>query len=101
MKGLLTGGLLYCSNCGGELNRGEQICPRCRFNPRDKGIRVANWLLAVVVASVLLAIGSVYVLPALGGYLLVLAGVSFVSSVIVLLLAFVATPYRLGWLFRF
>jgi hypothetical protein len=85
----------YCKRCEYNLNGGEDICPRCQYSPRQRGLRVALWLLLMVVVfmSVLILV------PSIGRVLIGLAGLAFLFSFATLVLSFLATPYRLGGLF--
>lgn len=44
-------------------------------------------------------VSAMMILPSLGHILVPLAGISFLLSVVVFFLSFLATPYRLGSLF--
>lgn len=84
-----------CKQCGYELEGGADTCPRCQFSPKDKGLRVSLALLMVVVVSVTIMM----IIPAIGPLLLRLAALSFVLSLVVFLISFLATPSRFGSLF--
>lgn len=96
---LLAGGILHCKRCGSELERGDESCPRCGFNPKQMGLRVSMVLFLVVVGSMTL----VMVLPrfwiGLAPYLVGLAAVSFALTVLTFVVSFLITPYRFGSLF--
>lgn len=95
----LRGGLPHCKRCGCELEGDEEACPRCGFNPRMKGLRVSMGLFMIVILSMtaLTLLAPIWVGPA--PFLIGLAAIAFVLSVVVFLLAFLATPYRLGGVF--
>ena len=85
----------YCKRCDYDLNGGEDICPRCQYSPRQRGLRVAVWLILVVVVCMSVLI----VVPSIGRVLIGLAGFAFLFSFVTILISFLATPYRLGGLF--
>lgn len=85
-----------CKRCQYEIEGGTDTCPQCQFNPKEKGLRVALLLLLLVV----LAITAMMIVPQAGSILIPVAAVSFLLTVVVLVLSFVATPHRLGRLFR-
>lgn len=85
----------YCKRCDYELSNGGDTCPKCQFSPRNRGLRVALGLLLVVVVSV----SVMMVLPGIGRYLIPVAGLSFLLSILVFVVSFLATPYRFGSLF--
>lgn len=90
----------YCKRCGWELDGTEESCPRCGFNPRQKGVRVSMMLF---MGFILLMTAVIVVLPvwnAPGPYLIALAAVAFVLAIVTFLVSLVATPHRLGWLFN-
>jgi len=95
----LRGGVPHCKQCGYELEGNEEECPRCGFNPRLKGLRVSMGLFMVVVLSMtaLTLLGPVWIGPA--PFLIWLALVAFSLSAVTFLVAFLATPYRLGGVF--
>jgi len=90
----------HCKRCGCELDGGEEACPRCRFNPKQKGLRLASGLLMAMVLLVSLAMLSSFLVPGVGGPMLVLAALSFVLAAVTFFVSFAATPYRLGGLFE-
>ena len=90
-----SGGIPHCKRCGYELDGGEDTCPRCQFSPREKGLRISLALLMVVV----IAMTVVMILPQYGIVLIQLAGLSFLLSLVTLVISFIATPYRLGRFF--
>lgn len=89
----------HCNRCGGELDGGEEGCPRCGFNPRQQGLRVSMALLLIVVVSMTVVMLTMPFSTTLAPYLVGLAAVSFVLAVVTLLVSFLATPSRLGFLF--
>lgn len=91
----IRGGIPHCKRCGYELEDGKEICPRCQFSPREKGLRVSLALLMVVVILVTLTM----IVPSIGPLLIRLSALSFVLSVVVFVISFLATPYRFGSLF--
>lgn len=95
MRTLLRG-IPHCPRCGRELEGGEEQCPHCGFNPRQFGFQLALALLIASVALILLAVVSVYTVPAIGSYLLLGAFLLFPLAGIVVLVSFVVTPARLG-----
>lgn len=89
------GGIPHCKRCGYELDGSEDTCPRCQFSPREKGLRVSlGFLLIVVITMTVLMF-----LPQHASVLIQFAGLSFLLSLAALVVSFLATPYRLGWLF--
>jgi len=91
----IVGGEPYCKQCGYDIDRGESICPRCQFSPRQRGLKIALWLLLAVVVCMSFLI----VVPSIGRVLIGVAAVAFMLSFVMLFVSFVATPYRLGSLF--
>jgi len=84
-----------CKRCEYELDGGEDICPRCQFSPRAKGLRISlGLLLAVVVSMTVLMF-----VPAIGPLLVHVAALSFLLSIAMFLVSFLATPHRFGSLF--
>jgi len=84
-----------CKRCGFEVDGGRDTCPRCQFSPREKGLRVALVFLLGVVVCMTLAM----FVPSLGRWLVVLATLSFVMTIVVFAFSFVATPYRFASVF--
>jgi len=93
-------GLPHCKQCGYEMDGGEESCPRCRFNPKQKGLRVASGFLMAMVLLVSLAMVSTFVVPGFSGPMLVLAALSFVLALVTFFVSFAVTPYRFGGLFK-
>lgn len=91
-----TRGRPHCKRCGYDLDGEKEVCPRCQFSPRAKGLRLSLSLLLVVVVSMMVTT----VLPAFSPLLIRLAAVAFLFCVVVFFISFLATPYRLGSLFR-
>lgn len=85
----------HCKRCEYELDGGEDICPRCQFSPREKGLRVALVLLMTVAVSMTITLLA----PTIGPVLVYLAVVSFLLSLVVFFVSFLATPHRFGSLF--
>lgn len=96
---LLRRGLPHCKQCGCELEGDEKECPQCYFNPRLKGLRVSMGLFMIVVLAMtaLTLLGPIWIGPA--PFLIWLALIAFLCSVIVFFISFLATPYRLGGVF--
>lgn len=97
--GLFRPDVLYCKNCGGHLEGDEEICPHCSFHPRNEGLRYAGvfLLLMVVLYTIVVLIGGTWPHVAAAGMIGVYG--FFLLAVIAFLIAFYATPYRLGNLF--
>ncbi len=85
----------HCKRCEYELEGGEDICPRCQFSPREKGLRVALALLTAVIVSMSITV----IFPGIGRLLVPVAGASFVLSFVALVVSFLATPHRFGSFF--
>lgn len=96
---VLSGGMPHCKRCNVELSGTETVCPRCNFAPRQEGFRLAGYGLLLVVLAMIGAQLSMVVYPAIGPYLLVLAGLSFGFTFAMFVLGMFATPYRFGRLF--
>lgn len=96
----LSGGLQHCKRCGYELDGGEEACPRCQFNPRLKGLRVAMGFVLGMIVLMLFAMVALRTLPQFAPILVVLAGVSFALAVITFLFSLTVTPHRFGSLFH-
>ena len=88
-------GMPTCKQCGYELESGTKTCPRCRYQPKEKGLRVALGLLMIVVVSVTVMM----IVPGIGPLLVRLAALSFLLSILVFLVSMFATPHRFGSLF--
>lgn len=97
--GLFDGRVPHCKQCGCELEGGEEVCPRCGFDPRSKGLRVSMGFFMIVIVAMSLLLFVPSVLPTLVPALIATAILSFAFSLLIFLLSFVATPYRLGSLF--
>ena len=93
--GFFGEGLPHCKRCGREIGGDEQVCPHCRFNPRDKGLQVSLWLFVVVVSLIILMM----LFPVYGPPLIRIAAVAFALTILSFFVAFLATPYRFGRLF--
>jgi predicted nucleic acid-binding Zn ribbon protein len=91
----IGGGQPHCKQCGYEIERGESICPQCQYSPRQRGLKVSLWLLMGVVISM----SALMMVPSIGRLLIGVGGSAFALAFLVLLVSFVATPYRLGSLF--
>lgn len=85
----------HCKQCGYELDGRVGTCPRCQYRPQEKGFRVALGFLLVVVVM----ISVMMVLPSYGPILILIAGLAFLLSFVMLVVSFIATPSRLGGLF--
>ena len=85
----------YCKRCEYELGGGRDTCPKCQYSPKNEGLRVSLGMLLVVVVSMTVLM----FVPSVGIYLLPVAGLAFLLSGLVLLVSFLATPYRFGSLF--
>lgn len=96
---LFGGGVPHCKRCGCELDGDEEACPRCQFNPRLKGLRVSMGFFMLFVLSITAMALLLPVWTAPGPYLLDLALISFVLSVVIFFISFLATPYRFGSVF--
>lgn len=93
----LLGGVPHCKRCGTEIDGDEDRCSQCGFSPRQMGLRVSLSFLFVVIASMTVVMTPVSI--GVEPYLVLIAGVSFLLAVVMLVVSFVATPYRLGSLF--
>jgi predicted nucleic acid-binding Zn ribbon protein len=89
----------YCKRCGHELDGGEEFCPSCRYNPRERGLRVVMGLILVAAVSMMVLTLPPIPIPIPGRLLVLLAGLCFLLALVVLALSYVATPHRLGRLF--
>ena len=92
-------GIPHCKRCGVELEGGEQTCPHCRFNPRQKGLRIALGLFMVVVVAMTLLTLSIPLGTGLAPYLFTIAVFAFALSIVTFFLSFLITPYRFGSIF--
>jgi hypothetical protein len=88
-------GVRRCKRCRAEISGGVETCPSCNYHPKSKGLRVAMGFYLLVVLSMM----GVIVLPPLGRIFVPIAGVSFLLALVVLFIAFTATPHRFGRLF--
>lgn len=98
--GLTASGLPHCRRCQVELEGGEQVCPRCNFDPKQIGLRIAGFAFLAVILSMIAAQITVFFYPTGGLVFMLLAGGAFVLSIITFLAAMLATPYRFGNLFK-
>lgn len=95
----LRGGLPHCKRCGVEFQDIPEICPQCGFYPRDQGLKIAIWLLILVVVLIMAAIVATFVFALISIYLVLGATLAFAGSVAAFVVAFIVNPYRLGGLF--
>ncbi|WP_218818941.1 hypothetical protein [Halorubrum vacuolatum] len=78
----------------------EEACPKCQFNPKSTGLRVAMGLFMIVVLAMSVTIVAGQLWPTLGRAMIAVSGVAFVLSVVVFFISFLVTPYRFGSVFR-
>lgn len=89
------GGTPHCRRCGYEYEGTQDACPRCQFNPKAKGLRIAlGFLMAMVILMT-----AVMLLPVYSILFVRLAVVAFLLSLVTMVVSFLATPHRLGSLF--
>ncbi|MEF8899922.1 MAG: hypothetical protein V5A25_01675 [Halovenus sp.] len=82
-----------CHRCGYELQRGDDTCPKCQFRPKETGLRIAMSFLFMVVVFMT----ATMIMPS--RLFVMLAGISFLLTLAMFVLSFVARPYRFGALF--
>jgi predicted nucleic acid-binding Zn ribbon protein len=82
-----------CHRCGHGLERGDVTCSNCGFRPKEKGLRIAMSFLFLVVLSMT----ATMIVPS--PLFVLLAAISFLLTICMFVLSFVARPYRFGSLF--
>lgn len=90
----------HCKKCGNQIDGGEEICPHCDFYPKDKGLRLAGLIMMAVILffTVAIVIGNYY--PYTAAYAVVAMILGFGAALMIVIISFIATPARLGSLFR-
>lgn len=101
MGGPLSRNIQYCKRCRAEYTGAQRTCPHCSFNPKQRGLRVSLGCFLIFILAMTGAQLSMAIYPPIGGYLLPVAGLGLVLAVVILGLAFLATPHRLGRLFLY
>ena len=89
----------YCKRCGADLDGGEETCPECGYNPRQKGIKLAMGFFLLFVISMSLIIVLLKIAPGVTPYILIFAMGFFALAMVTYFVSLLATPYRLGGLF--
>ena len=89
----------YCKHCGSDLDGGQEQCPECGYNPRQKGLKLAMGFFLLFVISMSLIIVLLQFAPGVTSYLLLLAMLFFALAMSTYFISLLATPYRLGGLF--
>ena len=90
---------LHCTRCGNHLEEKVEMCPHCSFHPRNEGLRYAGVLMMIVAILMSLVVLGGGTWPYLAAYGMLGVFIVFGLAVIAFVIAFVATPHRLGWLF--
>lgn len=89
----------YCVRCREPIEGTEESCPACSFSPKDRGMRIAIYCFATVIVGMSIATILLGVYPQVALLAMLLSGLAFVVTVVVMLIAFAATPHRFGRLF--
>lgn len=90
---------IHCHQCGNHLEQSVEMCPHCSFHPRNEGLRYAGILmmLVAILMSIVVLGGGTW--PYLAAYGMLGVFLLFGLAVVAFVVAFVATPHRLGWIF--
>lgn len=88
-----------CSNCGGEVEAGRQICPHCAFDPKGRGLLITGYVLAGGPILWILAIASMPFEPVFAAPLMILGMALVLLCGPMYIVSMIAKPYRFGRLF--
>lgn len=88
-----------CSNCGGEIEAGEKVCPHCAFNPKARGLLVTGYVLALGPILWIVAIALMPFQPTFSAPLMIVGALTVLLCGPMYILSMAATPYRFGRVF--